>query len=470
MVIACLALFPLTIVAIYFSRSISKLDQQKSNLMRLTLVLSGIMVLLVMFAYPMYDAYQSHENPLMAFQFVGVFIYYIFILYLSHWWSIAELIFIPLVDRLLLGGFRIWYRPFWAIDEEQRFVLRDDPEQGFYHGRILKSAFSIPRIVDFVPRRGVAIAFIFVLAYFSHSLQYISEYLYLGAYVYPMLHVIDRCYVAAGLEMHCAHSVMSSYALTSAVFMAFVPIPLFILSPYLGSFFARVAGKGIKFSIDELTKYDPRPPILFLRAFKDDQVQLGNAKMIWAARVGGWLHHIGDLDRLLLEEGTPYGPVIAIGNPGDEWPPYGAARAYFDDKTCFDDKAWQQAVMELAKSSLAIVLCVDDTEGMWWEVEHVAGSFTEKTLLLVHPKFGRIDNNTEILRKVASVLGRSNPAVSTLMRRSALEQISSKQAPILGLFVDRKRGISIASSSTFSRVAFLLVVRSFLRTKWRLAK
>ena len=51
------------------------------------------------------------------------------------------------------------------------------------------------------------------------------------------------------------------------------------------------------------------------------------------------------LDQVLLEEGTQYGPVVALGNPRDRFPPYGAARGYFDNKD------WQQAVTNLARDA-----------------------------------------------------------------------------------------------------------------------
>jgi hypothetical protein len=98
------------------------------------------------------------------------------------------------------------------------------------------------------------------------------------------------------------------------------------------------------------------------------------------ARIGRWLAGIRNLDYLLLEEGTPYGPEVAIGNPSDNLPPYGAARAYLDHKT------WQGAVVDLAMQSRAIIICIDDFEGVWWEVENVVARHIDKALVLVHPR------------------------------------------------------------------------------------
>ena len=80
---------------------------------------------------------------------------------------------------------------------------------------------------------------------------------------------------------------------------------------------------------------------------------------------------------MLLEEATPLGPVVALGNPSDAYPPYGAARGYFDNKD------WQQAVTDLANSAAAIIICVDNTPNIWWEVEHIlTNQHLNKTLIL----------------------------------------------------------------------------------------
>lgn len=168
---------------------------------------------------------------------------------------------------------------------------------------------------------------------------------------------------------------------------------------------------------------------------------------------------VANLDRLLLGEGTPYGPVVAIGNPGDQFPPYGAARGYFDDKT------WRGAVLDLAEKAMAIILCVDDTEGVWWEVEHVAARFPDKTLILIHPKHMTAEQNTSVLEKLSRALA-AGPAGSLLL----LNRDFMAGRPVLGIFTNAVDTINAARSSTFSRIAFLVIVRTFLRSKWGLAK
>src|SRR5262249_55699350 len=134
----------------------------------------------------------------------------------------------------------------------------------------------------------------------------------------------------------------------------------------------------------ELQRSDSRAPILFLRAFADDQIVLAKPWLPFLGRVLERGRPTTYLDHLITEEGSIYGPVVALGNPHDAFPPYGAARGYFEGAT------WQQAVAKLAADSSAIVICLDDTDGVWWEVEHlVAERHLDKTLFLLHPKYSR---------------------------------------------------------------------------------
>ncbi|MES1201724.1 MAG: hypothetical protein ABUS57_09795 [Pseudomonadota bacterium] len=114
--------------------------------------------------------------------------------------------------------------------------------------------------------------------------------------------------------------------------------------------------------------WDDRKPILFLRNFTQDQrkapVQTANGFL-------GWLTGIGrarTLDEILLEHASPYGPVIAIGDPNDPLPPLGAARIFVSH----DD--WRGVVSGLAASAQAIIMCPTSTEGVRWELDHLVSS------------------------------------------------------------------------------------------------
>jgi hypothetical protein len=278
--------------------------------------------------------------------------------------------------------------------------------------------------------------------------------------LYPLFLTLARCTDFSSL-LACGGRVFPQYAVTSWLIILIGYVPLLLAAPYLGAYFCNLAQRRIRFSILELTKSDPRKPILFLRAFKDDRVRLGQARLNWGARIGKWLDHISDLDRMLLEEGTPYGPVVAIGRPGDELPPYVVARGYFDDD------AWRSGVLELAETSIAIVICISDTEGIWWEVEHVAARYPDKTLVLLHPGNRSEADNLYVLQRLAGIMGDSIPALRVLP--GDVSNGAGNPSPTLGFYTDQEGELNVGRSSTFSRVAYLIMVRLFFRKKWGLA-
>jgi hypothetical protein len=150
--------------------------------------------------------------------------------------------------------------------------------------------------------------------------------------------------------------------------------------------------------------------------------------------------------------------VVALGNPDDAIPPYGAARGYFDNET------WQQAVARLAQASSAIIICLDDTDGIWWEVDQIAANnIVQKTLFLIHPRNSATAENENLIRKVARKL-----ALSDDLKEEFFRQIDATppQGRILGLFFDHHDSLKVARSATFSRIAFLMTLRWFVRTRF----
>ena len=130
----------------------------------------------------------------------------------------------------------------------------------------------------------------------------------------------------------------------------------------------------------DIQDFDRRPAVLFLRPFRDDQVRLrspGLMRNIFTVEHGTVL-----LDHLLVEEFAWLGPVIAIRNPRDKHrQPFGAARIDASD----DD--WREVVAQLARSAGQIVIVVDDSPGVQWEVDLLTGeAFQAKTLFLRAPR------------------------------------------------------------------------------------
>ena len=160
------------------------------------------------------------------------------------------------------------------------------------------------------------------------------------------------------------------------------------------------------------------------------------------------------LDHVLLTEGTLYGPMVALGNPRDAMPPYGVARGYVPNEH------WQAAVTQLARSALAVVISVDDTDAIWWEIEHlVAHDHLDKTLFLIHPRFRSQSENRRIAGRIFATLAMP-PELERRMTDAA------QTGDVVGFFFDRKGDVCVGKSGVFTSFSYLLMTRWFLRHKF----
>ncbi len=141
----------------------------------------------------------------------------------------------------------------------------------------------------------------------------------------------------------------------------------------------RQAQRLVRASFERLVHFDERSPILFLRHFRDDQVTLPPSRLYsryWLAEPSP-----RRLDHELVERFSRIGPIVAIGRPGEEDLPFGAARLYLSDEE------WRPRVLELAEQAAGIIVVVDESPGIEWEIkEMMADRFVEKTLFLASPK------------------------------------------------------------------------------------
>jgi hypothetical protein len=134
------------------------------------------------------------------------------------------------------------------------------------------------------------------------------------------------------------------------------------------------------YSWDPERSPDPRPPVLFLRSFEDDQLEFHRP---WWNLIDRWLDFWSfrtNADEAMIDEIAQYGPVLALGMPGEKRIPFGAQRFY----STHED--WQEIVTRTAKSAQAIVIAAGDTPGVRWEYELLAKeNLLDRTLLLFAP-------------------------------------------------------------------------------------
>ncbi|MFC1824388.1 hypothetical protein ACFL9T_16895 [Thermodesulfobacteriota bacterium] len=124
----------------------------------------------------------------------------------------------------------------------------------------------------------------------------------------------------------------------------------------------------------DVLRKDQRPPVLLLRAFRADELDANAANP-------------SDLpitfEEFIVQPLERYGPVVAIGRPGDELPPLGAYREYVAED-------WQGRVRELLDATQMIVVVLDDTPGLQWELEQVWDlGLRQRLLVIVQSDDGR---------------------------------------------------------------------------------
>jgi hypothetical protein len=149
----------------------------------------------------------------------------------------------------------------------------------------------------------------------------------------------------------------------------------------------RLRHAGRRHFVDRLAgfKISPAGSTLFLRAFRDDQVRIRRASRNLFSSIFDLGRVPATLDELMLERLDGRGDLIAIGNPRDRkggarQSPWGAQRLYVDDAH------WRETVTMLARDADRIVLCVDASDGVRWEIAHVLQSgHAGKTLFFLNP-------------------------------------------------------------------------------------
>jgi hypothetical protein len=122
---------------------------------------------------------------------------------------------------------------------------------------------------------------------------------------------------------------------------------------------------------------DWRRPVLYLRGFGDDPDAAVVDELpgtLWTGLVS-----IHSREEHLIGALGAFGPVVAVGRPGEQLPHLGAARFYLPG----DD--WQSGVLRLMELSQLIVLRLGEGEGVWWEVDQARATQPPGKLVLLIP-------------------------------------------------------------------------------------
>ena len=228
---------------------------------------------------------------------------------------------------------------------------------------------------------------------------------------------------------------------------------LFVTGPiavhFLGRLMLTLARRTMRRSLQDVQNEDRRAPILFLRSFLDDMVALTPGRFLFEQWLLDGTSRSMTLDYLILSEGTEYGPTVALGNPDDPAPPYGVFRGYFDHAS------WRRAVSDLSERSSAVIVALDATEGIDWEISHiVSNQFVSKTLFLLAPGDVGSERGELLLGQGAGAC--AHPQVGDLP--AAGQQV-------IGFWTNADDNMELLTVDTNDVYAYLIAIRLFLRTK-----
>ena len=144
---------------------------------------------------------------------------------------------------------------------------------------------------------------------------------------------------------------------------------------------------------------DGRAPVIYLRSFRDDEAMVGRpirfrfdafrwSYMLTEYSRGGMfrvMFHHGKvrLEQAIEDEVSVIGPFIAVGEPDEGHPDFGATRAYFEG----DDVSWRTAVQSWIERAALVIVVPGQTQGLGWELGKIqAGGSTSKLLLIFPPE------------------------------------------------------------------------------------
>jgi hypothetical protein len=122
---------------------------------------------------------------------------------------------------------------------------------------------------------------------------------------------------------------------------------------------------------------DPRGAVLYLRNFAaDEKTKVGMRDLLLLPLLPSWSFRGKELHiRRVFGE---YGPLIAIGKPGDRTPPIGAFRIFVNDE-------WQELVVDLMNRSQLVIIRAALGPGLEWELQQVARRVSPHRVVLFLP-------------------------------------------------------------------------------------
>jgi hypothetical protein len=182
---------------------------------------------------------------------------------------------------------------------------------------------------------------------------------------------------------------------------------------------------------EERLRSDRRPPVLFLRAFRRDQMYIpvprkssGNIYHPDYHRNRAGYTYEEELEHIF----GPLGPFIALGAPGDQIRPLGAARAYVRDED------WKDQIRAFVERAQVVLVALDHTDNLLWELREVLQEQIRPYVILLMPDFEADPHNpherSQAWRQNTSTARRAFPFLPAISTKTAGLAFSPSGDPI----------------------------------------
>ncbi len=162
---------------------------------------------------------------------------------------------------------------------------------------------------------------------------------------------------------------------------------------FVGKYLFRQSRQLLVVSGEELLKSDPRPPVIYLRSFKDDSLMAETAGQTSAPTLARFATSLpfGTLffakeqfasfteEEILSNVLTKFGPCVAVGDPNERLPNLGMSRFYFSDDE------WRTKVKDLIRTARLVVMRAGGTNGFWEELEMAVEILDPQKLYILLP-------------------------------------------------------------------------------------
>ena len=229
-----------------------------------------------------------------------------------------------------------------------------------------------------------------------------------------------------------------------------------LLAAFAGYPFVLMQAKQVvQPTLEEVRARDPRKPILLLRSFQDDAIQMNHR---FQTRIGD-VEQPRRFEQQIAGMLEAFGPLIAVGRPGEALPQIGAARAYLSESE------WQPAVLRWIDEAVFIAMVAGATEWIRWELGRILEMGRVRHLMILVPPIpgkGNSERWNNVLDALAAT--RWAPALTTLEIRGLLLVLLRPDGKVVAI---RRDGKAPPYADDYQVALAIAIYEEFCRTAAR---